>query len=90
MSFQSDQPCTACGHALENEVCEHHLFTQKVYPEFALLFWNRIPVCLRHHNEFHAQGTSHMADKYVGVYNWLTVNEWFFCKTVKKWRRDGF
>ena len=87
---EADEPCIVCGKEGEGLVTYHHLFTQKVYPEFAHHEWNRIPVCQKHHNEFHAKGTVHMAEKYLKVHLWLIKREWFYCETVKKWRRDGF
>lgn len=90
MNYQSDEPCVACGEAGESRVCYHHLFTRKVYPEFAGNDWNKIPVCQGHHNEFHSKGIVHMSEKYIEVMRWLYKNDWFFCEVVKKFRREGF
>ena len=89
-NYEAHEPCTVCRLEGEGMVCFHHLFTKRVYPEFAECIWNLIPVCKRHHNEFHDNGTTHMAEKYLPVHLWLLKNDWFFDDYVEKWRRRGF
>ena len=93
-TYESNEPCVCCGLEGEGLVTYHHLFTRKVYPEFAEFSWNKIPVCLNHHTKgvdnFHSKGTVHMAERFPSVKNWLISNNWFFCDFVKKYRRNGF
>lgn len=89
MSYKSNEPCICCGHELDGEVCYHHLFTRKAYPNHAEKKWNMIPVCLSHHSEFHNKGITYMAVKYKTVMEWLKNNQWFFCKTFNKWRNNN-
>jgi hypothetical protein len=87
MSYQTNDPCAACGLQGDGLVCEHHLFTRKAYPELSEADFNRIPVCLFHHNEFHTKGTSFMAQKYTGVKIWLEMYGWTYDSFFKKWTR---
>lgn len=89
-NYKSDEPCVACGHHQEDEQCYHHLFTRKVYPEFAKLKWNQISVCQSCHNLFHSRGIAYMAETFRSVNDWLHNNDWFLCPAIKKWRRVGF
>lgn len=93
-NFEADEPCIVCRKEGKGMVTYHHLFTQKVYPEFSHFKWNQIPVCMDHHNldgqSFHSKGTVYMADNFPAVKKWLLDYGWFFCEFVKKYRRDGF
>lgn len=89
MSYISKDPCICCGHDLENEVCYHHLYSRKAYPEHSEKPWNMIPVCLKHHNEFHDKNIPFMAVKYKNVMNWIVEREWYFCKITNKWRHEN-
>lgn len=73
----------------------HHLFTRKVYPEFAEELWNMISVCKDHHGPgsgvgFHDHGTVWMAEEFPAVKKWLEDNDWFVCDFTNKYRREGF
>lgn len=89
-NFEANLPCIVCKQEGEGRVTFHHLFTQRVYPEFKNEEWNCIEVCQEHHNEFHNKGTVYMAQKYLPVYFWLIGHDWFFDDFLKKWRRVGF
>jgi len=87
MSYESKDPCAACGLQGDGLVCEHHIYTRKAHPEHADKPWNRIPVCLFHHNQFHTKGTSWVVLKYVGVKIWLELYGWEYDKFYKRWTR---
>lgn len=89
-NYEAHEPCVACLKEGEGMVTFHHIFTRKVYPEFAQEKWNMIPVCQLHHNLFHSKGNSFMANNYRSIETWMKRNGWFFDPTIKKWRRDGF
>ena len=82
-NYQTDLPCVVCGYG--GQVCYHHLKTRKSggtdEPE------NMIPVCQKHHNEFHNKGTSHMADTYPMIKRWLLAAGWTNDNFFKKWIR---
>ena len=79
-NFKADYPCTACGLEGDGYVCYHHLHTQKAHSEQSVESWNLIPVCLKHHNEFHNRGAIHMSEKYRNVNKWLLDNGWYRLK----------
>lgn len=94
-NYEANEPCTACLKEGEGMVTYHHIFTRKVYPEFAEESWNKIPVCKDHHGPgsgkgFHDHGTQWMAENFPPIKKWLHSNGWFFCTIAKKWRREGF
>lgn len=89
MSFESSDPCVACRFYDDGSVCFHHLKSQKSHPEHKEKGWNKISVCLICHNNFHAKGTSFMAEKYRGVENWLIENGWEYCTLTNKWRHEN-
>jgi len=89
MSFESNEPCAACGKFAPQTICYHHLYTQKSRPDLALKDWNMTPCCLIHHKEYHDRGTTHMSAKYQGVLRWLEANNWIFDSYLGKWRHDG-
>jgi hypothetical protein len=94
-TYESDEPCICCGLQGEGLVTYHHIFTRKVYPEFAEEKWNQIPVCRLHHGPgngvgFHDHGTAWMANKFPSVKKWLEEKGWFYCEYVKKYRRENF
>jgi 5-methylcytosine-specific restriction endonuclease McrA len=90
MSKKKFQPrpgtaCVCCGLCIDNMVCYHHLLTRKAHPEHEHRLWNLIPVCQAHHNLFHTHGTSAMAIRYEGVYNWLKEKGWHYDAFKKSW-----
>ena len=89
-NFKSSEPCIVCKNSKDGEVCLHHLFTKRVYPEFSEEDWNLIPVCQKCHNMFHSKGTVYMAENFPSVKKWLIDHGWYFCEFNKKWRREGF
>lgn len=89
-NYESLYPCVCCGIEGEGVVTYHHIFTQKVYPEFKDEIWNQVSVCQKHHNMAHQKGHIFMADSFPGFKKWLDQNGWFLCPTVKKFRREGF
>ena len=90
-NFKADEPCVPCGHALDNEVCYHHIHTKKAHSEERIASWNLIAVCLKcHHAGFHSKGTMWMSEKYPAVKNWLERNGWYVLDLggVPKWVHD--
>ena len=84
-NYQTDLPCVICGISYGGQVCYHHIKTRASggtdEPE------NMIPICQKHHNEFHSKGTSHMADTYPAVKRWLLSVGWNNDNFFKKWTR---
>lgn len=87
MSFQTDQPCAACKTILRQRTF-HHVYTQKSRPDLKEHPNNKMPLCLIHHNEIHAKGTTYMSEKYKSVRFWLHENNWYFCSVKNKWRLE--
>lgn len=88
-NFKSEEPCVCCKESRDGFTCYHHLYTKKAYSEHKFNKKNLISVCFKHHVEFHQKGTSHMAEKYPGVRNWLGENGWYFCDVFKKWKNNN-
>lgn len=68
-------------------VCYHHLLTRKTYPEHQNEVWNKIPVCLEHHNMFGSEYTAWMADNFPNVERWLVKMGWFRADPALKRRK---
>jgi hypothetical protein len=45
-----------------------------------------MPLCFKCHELIHKKGTNFMANKSMGVKDFLQKNEWFYCEIAKKWR----
>lgn len=90
-NFKADSPCVACGHDVENEVCYHHIHTQKAHSEERVAPWNLIPACGKCHVPFfHTKGMVWMSIKYPSVKLWLERNGWYILDLggVPKWVHD--
>jgi hypothetical protein len=87
MTWQSDEPCVACG-TMAVDRCYHHIYTRKAHHEHLSSTWNKITLCHLHHTEIHARGTKVFATKYLNVLNWLMANEWYMCEFRETWRHD--
>lgn len=61
----------------------HHLSTRGAGGDD--VWWNCIPVCDRHHKEFHDQGIWAMAERYKPVEDWLVGAKWKRDVRFKKW-----
>lgn len=83
MSWQSNEPCTACG-TMSVDRCYHHIYTRKAHPEFINESWNLLSLCAVHHNMIHAKGSRYMASKFQSVRIWLIENNWHFCELTGK------
>ena len=83
-NYQSDEPCVPCKKWGQGMTCWHHMKTRGSGGSDE--DYNLISVCLECHNEFHNQGTSHMAKKYYRVMQWLEKNGWYFCDLSEKWK----
>lgn len=75
-NFSSEEPCICCGKTGEYFVCYHHIYTRKSRPDLSQEKWNMIPVCKKHHLDFHNFGTNKMASSYKSVLSWLSENGW--------------
>jgi 5-methylcytosine-specific restriction endonuclease McrA len=75
-TYELDEPCVVCGLSGEGMVTAHHIYTRKAYSMFAEYTWNKIPVCQKHHNEFHNYGNQDMARRYNTVKTWLDSHGW--------------
>jgi hypothetical protein len=73
--------CIICGKTGE----DHHLLTQKAYPELRDEDWNKMPLCRRHHSQFHRMAATYMANIFKPVRMFLNAKGWKFCETKKKW-----
>ncbi len=82
-NYKSSEPCAVCGERRPNMVCYHHIKTRGSGGSDHDS--NLIPVCLKHHNEFHAYGNSKMLDKYLSAKLWFLRNGWEYCETSRKW-----
>lgn len=78
---KEDGRCLVCGR--KSEI--HHILTQKRYPQFKETDWNRIDLCRIHHEEWHKQGTSLMAAKYLAIGQWLNRKGWEWDGWKKRW-----
>ena len=87
MSYQTDLPCAACATIMRQRTF-HHVYTRKSRPDLSEFSRNKMPLCLEHHNLIHAQGTTYMSNKFLGVRVWLEKNGWYFCSFQKKWRLE--
>ena len=85
-NHESKEPCCACGYYAEKEVCYHHEYSQKSRPDLTWERFNRLPLCLEHHQERHNKTCSHMAEKYNGFMGFLLDNDWYYCNVQQKWR----
>lgn len=88
MSYESIEPCIVCGMNYSKMVCYHHIYTRKARPEFENEDWNKIPVCQKHHNEFHSKGTHYMSQKYDSVAKWLKMYDWNYDSFLLKWTHE--
>ena len=88
-NWESREPCTICGIEGDGLVCEHHLLTRKAFPELQNEAFNRIPVCLNHHNLFHCNQLTKIAEIFPQVKSWLINNDWYICEFSGKWRNNG-
>lgn len=84
-NYKSDKPCIVCRESGDGKVTYHHLYTRKTYPEYEDEIWNKIPVCQKHHNEFHAKGTNWMAMRYTTIQSWIERNGWEYSQFLGKW-----
>lgn len=90
-NFKSDYPCLCCGHDIDGEVCYHHEYGQKAFPEHKYEKWNLVSVCLKHHNEIHNKGSIWATDKYPNLKRWFVDNDWTILKMEHgepKWIHD--
>lgn len=87
MSWESLEPCCACGVTGSGMVCYHHELSRKAYPEHALSRWNLMPLCFIHHTQIHSMGTTRLSEKFPGIRNWLLKNGWEF--NGRKWENPG-
>jgi len=71
MKYISDEPCIACGHGLENEVCYHHLTSRKAGGSDDPS--NLLPVCKRCHMKAH-ESIVKLFNRYPSVRAWLEDN----------------
>lgn len=85
MSYESNRACVACDFWAKGMVCYHHLRTRKARPDLKDKEWNMIPVCQKHHNEFHNKGIDYMARNYLTVLHWLRRNGWSYNVFREKW-----
>ena len=76
MNFKSELPCIICNESRDNMVTMHHIYTRGAYPEFKDARWNKMPLCLVHHNEAHNSGNISMSKKYSAFIQWLDNNNW--------------
>lgn len=87
MSWQSHEPCIACG-TMSIDRCYHHVLTRKAHPEYINESWNLMSLCAVHHNMIHAKGISHMVAKFPSVKAWLENNNWYACECTGKITHD--
>ena len=81
MSYQSQQPCIACG-TMGTDRCYHHVKSRgSGGPDEA---WNMISVCLACHNNFHLYGNMIMTERFPAVLDWFKLNGWEILSG--KWR----
>jgi len=73
MSYQTSEPCTACGTE-QAQRCLHHLKSQGAGGSDN--DYNLMPLCLRCHNKVHLIGLSNFAQRNMGVVGWLLKNNW--------------
>lgn len=78
--------CVICGNGAE----EHHILTQKAYPELKDKRFNKIPLCRGHHSEWHNSAMNDMASHYFAVKVWLLNNKWSYCETKKKYVPESY
>jgi hypothetical protein len=86
-NYQAHESCTACG-TLGVDRCYHHILTRKARPDLKDAIFNKIPLCLTHHNEIHAIGTQRFAQRWERVYEWLVKNGWTIDEYTGKWTHD--
>jgi hypothetical protein len=55
---------------------EHHILTQKSFPEFSESVWNKIPLSHGLHCEAHQKGMVYMSEKYSAIAHWLIQYGW--------------
>lgn len=55
---------------------EHHILSQKSFPEFAEKTWNRIPLTHFLHAQAHNKGMVWMSEEYFAVKKFLIDNGW--------------
>jgi hypothetical protein len=84
-NFRSEEACTACGIYGENAICYHHIYSRKAFPEYTNAKFNKMPLCLKHHNEVHSSGLRSFAVKYPAVRLFLEVNGYEFNDFLGKW-----
>jgi hypothetical protein len=84
MSYQSHEPCTACGTSAV-DVTYHHILTRKTRPDLKEAEFNKIPLCFTHHGEVHQIGMSAFAKRWGRVDKWLIKNGWEFDEFLRKW-----
>lgn len=82
-SYSTDKPCTACNKLTENGNCLHHIKTRKSGGKD--VYYNLMPLCLKHHNEVHAKGLTWFSQKYNNVEFWLIKHGWEYSEFNNKW-----
>jgi len=83
-NYKSSNNCVSCGKGGDGFVCFHHIKSRgSGGPNEA---WNLMPLCFKCHELIHKKGTNFMANKSMGVKDFLQKNEWFYCEIAKKWR----
>lgn len=87
MTWQSDEPCVACG-TMSVDRCYHHIYTRKAKPELINEKFNLMSLCSTHHVECHAKGLNIFSMKYHNVKDWLFKNDWYICELKGTWKHD--
>lgn len=82
MSYQTHEPCTACGDFYAQR-CLHHIKTRKSGGSDQP--FNLMPLCLKHHTEVHAIGLMKFSQKYKAVRSWLLAMGWEVDQFLNKW-----
>lgn len=75
-------PCLACGASPPSE-CHHVKHRGSGGGDD---FWNLMPLCFRHHSEWHQIGMEKMIDKYPTIKEFLTKLGWEWGETLGKWK----
>lgn len=76
-NFESDEPCLCCGLSADGMVCYHHIYRRKSRPDLKHKTWNKAPVCLMHHNEWHSSTNTSMKGKYSGISDFFDRMGWY-------------
>ena len=88
MSWQSDEPCIACG-TMSVDRCYHHIYTRKAHPEFINESWNLFSCCAKCHEYLHKVGMLKASENNTKIKKWLFENGWNICQLRKTWRHNA-